>query len=55
MFAASGPRAMRASRPCSDALAQAKACIAEHETWLKSRFTQAEIEKLVEMLARIHE
>lgn len=39
----------------TDALAQAKACIAEHETWLKSRFTQAEIEKLVEMLARIHE
>ena len=37
------------------ALAQAKACIAEHEAWLKSRFTPAEIEKLVEMLARIHE
>lgn len=37
------------------ALTQAKHCIAEHEGWLKSRFTGAEIEKLVEMLARIHE
>ena len=37
------------------ALADAKNCIAEHEAWLKARFTPAEIEKLVEMLARIHE
>jgi DNA-binding MarR family transcriptional regulator len=37
------------------ALEQAKRCIAEHEAWLKARFTAAEIEKLVEMLARIHE
>jgi DNA-binding MarR family transcriptional regulator len=37
------------------ALAEAKQCIAEHETWLKARFSAAEIEKLVEMLARIHE
>lgn len=37
------------------ALVEAKACIAEHEAWLKARFTEAEIEKLVEMLARIHE
>jgi DNA-binding MarR family transcriptional regulator len=37
------------------ALEKAKACIAEHEAWLKGRFTPAEIEKLVEMLARIHE
>jgi DNA-binding MarR family transcriptional regulator len=37
------------------ALAKAKSCIAEHEAWLKSRFTPAETEKLVEMLARIHE
>jgi DNA-binding MarR family transcriptional regulator len=37
------------------ALEQAKTCIAEHEAWLKGRFTAAEIEKLVEMLARIHE
>jgi DNA-binding MarR family transcriptional regulator len=37
------------------ALVEAKAAIAEHEAWLKSRFTPAEIEKLVEMLTRIHE
>ena len=37
------------------ALEQAKRCIGEHEAWLKSRFTAGEIEKLVEMLARIHE
>ena len=38
-----------------EALAEAKRCIAEHEAWLKARFTPAETEKLVEMLARIHE
>lgn len=37
------------------ALEQAKSCIAEHEAWLKSRFTDEEVEKLVEMLERIHE
>jgi DNA-binding MarR family transcriptional regulator len=37
------------------ALEDAKRCIAEHEAWLKSRFTAQEAEKLVEMLARIHE
>jgi DNA-binding MarR family transcriptional regulator len=37
------------------ALAEAKQCIAEHEAWLKGRFTGAEVEKLVEMLARIHD
>lgn len=37
------------------ALDEAKRCIAEHEAWLKSRFTAQETEKLVEMLARIHE
>jgi DNA-binding MarR family transcriptional regulator len=37
------------------ALAEAKRCIGEHEAWLKSRFTADEIEKLVELLARIHE
>ena len=38
-----------------EALADAKAAIEAHEAWLKSRFTADEIEKLVEMLARIHE
>ena len=39
----------------ADALAEAKRCIVEHEAWLKGRFSAAEIEKLVEMLSRIHE
>lgn len=39
----------------AQALGQAKRCIGEHESWLKSRFTPQETEKLVEMLARIHE
>ena len=37
------------------ALEQAKQCIGAHEAWLKSRFTAQETQKLVEMLARIHE
>jgi DNA-binding MarR family transcriptional regulator len=37
------------------ALATAKGCIADHEAWLKSRFTPDEVKKLVEMLARIHD
>ena len=37
------------------ALAEAKRCIGEHEAWLKARFSPAEVEKLVEMLARIHD
>lgn len=36
-------------------LEEAKQCVESHETWLKSRFTAEEIEKLVEMLSRIHE
>ncbi len=39
----------------ADALLRAKDCIREHEAWLKGRFSPAEVEKLVEMLARIHE
>ena len=38
-----------------EALTRAKAAIAEHEAWLKARFTPQETEKLVEMLTRIHE
>jgi len=37
------------------ALGKAKLAIGEHEGWLKSRFTAEEIDKLVEMLARIHD
>lgn len=35
-------------------LAQAKDAIAEHETWLKDRFSKAELTVLEEMLARIY-
>ena len=48
-------QALYVTPPGADALAAAKRCIAEHEGWLKARFSPAEIEKLVEMLARIHE
>ena len=37
------------------ALAVAKDAIREHEDWLKARFTDKEVEKLIEFLARIHE
>lgn len=37
------------------ALNSAKDAIAEHERWLKSRFTDREVETLIEMLTRIHE
>jgi DNA-binding MarR family transcriptional regulator len=36
-------------------LSRAKHAIGEHEEWLKGRFTAEEVEKLVEMLARIHD
>ena len=39
----------------SAALGRAKLAIREHENWLKSRFAPDEIDKLVEMLARIHD
>ena len=38
-----------------EALVDAKRCIESHEAWLKSRFTDDEVEKLVELLARIHD
>ena len=37
------------------ALAQSKHAVEAHEGWLKARFTPQETEKLVELLARIHE
>jgi DNA-binding MarR family transcriptional regulator len=39
----------------SKALDKAKLAIREHENWLKERFSREEIDKLVEMLTRIHE
>jgi DNA-binding MarR family transcriptional regulator len=37
------------------ALVTAKAAIWQHERWLKARFTEREIAKLIELLTRIHE
>ena len=36
-------------------LVVAKDAIRQHELWLTSRFTEAEVKKLIEMLTRIHE
>ncbi|KUO50803.1 MAG: MarR family transcriptional regulator [Sphingomonadales bacterium BRH_c42] len=36
-------------------LGTAKVAIAEHENWLKARFTDAEVAHLIELLTRIHE
>ena len=38
-----------------EALAVAKEAIAAHERWLKSRFSEREVETLIELLTRIHE
>jgi DNA-binding MarR family transcriptional regulator len=37
------------------ALGVAKDAIREHEDWLKSRFTEREVDSLIEMLTRIHQ
>lgn len=36
-------------------LARAKFAIGEHETWVKSRFSDKEVRLLLDLLARIHE
>lgn len=41
--------------PGRKALARAKDAIAAHERWLKSRFSDKEVETLIELLTRIHE
>lgn len=38
-----------------ETLVTAKEAIVEHERWLKSRFTDREVDMLIEMLTRIHE
>jgi DNA-binding MarR family transcriptional regulator len=40
--------------PGTEALTQALAAVAEHEAWLKSRFTPQEVGQLVTLLRRIH-
>ena len=37
------------------ALVVAKEAIQQHEDWLKSRFTDKEVDRLIELLTRIHE
>jgi DNA-binding MarR family transcriptional regulator len=37
------------------ALVTAKSAIHQHEQWLKSRFKDKEVDKLIELLTRIHE
>jgi DNA-binding MarR family transcriptional regulator len=39
----------------SRALSAAKRAIQQHERWLKSRFSEKEVAKLIELLTRIHE
>jgi DNA-binding MarR family transcriptional regulator len=41
--------------PGHKALVTAKSAIQQHERWLKSRFTEREVAKLIELLTRIHE
>lgn len=41
--------------PGRKALVTSKAAIRQHERWLKSRFSEREIAKLIELLTRIHE
>jgi DNA-binding MarR family transcriptional regulator len=48
-------QALYLTKAGTEALATAKGCIADHEAWLKGRFTPDEVKKLVEMLARIHD
>ena len=48
-------QALYLTRAGAAALAQAKGAVEQHEGWLKARFTPQETEKLVELLARIHE
>ncbi|MBC2667880.1 MarR family transcriptional regulator [Novosphingobium piscinae] len=43
------------TEPGRQALIVAKAAIAEHEKWLKSRFTAKEVRTLIELLTRIHD
>jgi len=36
-------------------LAKAKQAVREHERWLKGRFTNRDVDRLIELLTRIHE
>ena len=48
-------QALFLTREGEQALVAAKKAIQEHEAWVKSRFTDAEVKTLLDLLARIHE
>ena len=48
-------QALNLTRAGRGALAKAKRAIQQHERWLKSRFSEKEVAKLIELLTRIHE
>jgi DNA-binding MarR family transcriptional regulator len=48
-------QALNLTAPGRSALRKAKQAIGQHEQWLKSRFTQKEINTLIALLTRIHE
>jgi DNA-binding MarR family transcriptional regulator len=48
-------QALNLTVPGRRALSTAKRAIQQHERWLKSRFSEKEAAKLIELLTRIHE
>jgi DNA-binding MarR family transcriptional regulator len=48
-------QALNLTGPGRQTLAMAKRAVDQHERWLKSRFTENEVAKLIELLTRIHE
>jgi DNA-binding MarR family transcriptional regulator len=48
-------QALNLTAPGRKALGTAKRAIQQHEHWLKSRFSEREVSKLIELLSRIHE
>jgi DNA-binding MarR family transcriptional regulator len=48
-------QALNLTAPGRKALSAAKRAIQLHEQWLKSRFNEREVSKLIELLSRIHE
>ncbi len=48
-------QALNLTVPGRKALSIAKRAIQQHEHWLKSRFSDKEVAKLIELLTRIHE
>jgi DNA-binding MarR family transcriptional regulator len=48
-------QALNLTPPGRRALSTAKRAIQQHEHWLKSRFSEKEVAKLIELLTRIHE